>query len=152
MNNRCPGIFICCGGGFGASESDCASLPVFLPLLSSLPLSFFPFSIRLPDLTLQTPIPFVSSEIKYTSAPRNIARIYIYIYIYISPVNHTHLLVEGKLRWKQFRYRFLQSETRRDATRKRCVYVIMQDLRNGRLLRHGRINYKLRVAISLTSC
>jgi len=127
-----------------------------------------PFSYRsfLPFLSLFSPFPFGSPISRYrhrfhsfrrklnTQAPlaTSPVYIYIYIYIYISPVNHTHLLVEGKLRWKQFRYRFLQSETRRDATRKRCVYVIMQDLRNGRLLRHGRINYKLRVAISLTSC
>lgn len=71
------------------------------------PLSYFSFFLPLPFPHLprhgslavaQPPIPFVSSEIKYTGAPRAQHQ----SFVYISSDNHTHLLVEEKLRWKQF--------------------------------------------------
>lgn len=90
--------------------------------------------------TAQLPIPFVSSEIKYTSAPRVTT---VVRYIYRRVTTPTYLL-RGKLRWKQFRVgssSLQQLETRRRRGDDVCagdpaVIHVASELRSSELCIH----------------
>jgi len=125
-NNRCRGELLL--GRIRRTRKRLCKFPRFLTFSSSLPfLPPFPF-ILLPDLSLQwlrPPISLVSSELNIqVPLARNTS--YLSTIVYLSLDNHSHLLVEGKLRWKQFRS-FTSLHLKYDATsRKEYTYMIIR--------------------------